>query len=71
MSTHTSTTMKTIEITVSPQGATSIRTAGFTGGACKDATRDLERALGVTGKETLTAEYHQQPVEQHRLSQGS
>lgn len=67
MSTPTS---KTIEIIVSPQGATSIRTTGFTGGACKDATRDLERALGVTGKETLTSEYHQQPVEQHRLSQG-
>ena len=71
MSTPTSTTTKTIEIIVSPQGATSIRTTGFTGSSCKDATRDLERALGVAGKETLTAEYHQQPVEQHRLSQGS
>ncbi len=71
MSTPTSTTTKTIEITVSPQGATSIRTTGFTGSSCKDATRDLERALGVAGKETLTAEYHQQPVEQHRLAQGS
>ena len=68
MSTPNST--KTIEIIVSPQGATSIKTTGFTGGACKDATRDLERALGVAGKETLTPEYHQQPVEQHRLSQG-
>ena len=61
---------KRIEITVNPQGATSIKTSGFSGGACKDATRDLERALGVASKETLTSEYHQQPVEQHRLSQG-
>ncbi len=64
-------TNQRIEITVSPEGAVSIKTTGFTGSSCKDATRDLERALGVTGKETLTAEYHQQPVEQHRLSQGS
>ena len=64
-------TNQRIEITVSPLGATSIKTSGFSGGACKDATRDLERALGVTAKETLTAEYHQQPIEQHRLSQGS
>ena len=64
-------TNQRIEITVSPEGAVSIKTTGFTGSSCKDATRDLERALGVAGKETLTAEYHQQPVEQHRLAQGS
>ena len=43
---------KTIEITVSPEGATSIKTSGFTGGSCRDATRDLERALGVAGRES-------------------
>ena len=42
-------TTKIIEITVSPEGATSIKTSGFTGGSCRDATRDLERALGVAG----------------------
>ena len=41
---------KKIEITVSPEGATSINTTGFTGSSCKDATRDLERALGVAGR---------------------
>ena len=57
--TNTSTS-KTIEITVSPEGATSIKTSGFTGGSCKDATRDLERALGVSGRESLLPEYFQQ-----------
>jgi hypothetical protein len=53
-----STNEKRIEITVSPEGATSIKTSGFTGGSCKDATRDLERALGVAGKESLLPEYY-------------
>ncbi len=55
-----STTTKTIEITVSPEGATSIKTSGFSGGSCKDATRDLERALGVAGRDSLLPEYFQQ-----------
>jgi hypothetical protein len=48
----TPTTTKTIEITISPEGAVSIKTSGFTGGSCRDATRDLERALGVAGRES-------------------
>ena len=48
---------KKIEITVSPEGSVSIKTTGFTGGSCKDATRDIERALGVSGRESLLPEY--------------
>ena len=68
MSTPTS---KTIEITVSPEGATSIKTSGFTGGSCKDATRDLERALGVAGRESLLPEYFQQQAGRSQIQQGS
>jgi hypothetical protein len=64
-------TSKTIEITVSPEGAVSIKTTGFTGSSCKDATRELERALGVASKETLLPEFHLQQAQQSRLSQGS
>ena len=53
-------TQKRIEITVSPEGATSIKTTGFSGSSCKDATRDLEKALRVAGREHLQAEYCQQ-----------
>ena len=42
-----STTTKTIEITVSPEGSVSVKAQGFTGSSCRDATRDIERALGV------------------------
>lgn len=62
---------KTIEITVSPQGATSIKTSGFTGGSCRDATRDLERALGVSGTEHLLPEYFQRTSTGEQLRQGN
>ena len=66
-----STTTKTIEITVSPEGATSIKAVGFSGGSCKAATRNLENALGVAGRETLQPEYFQQGNTGERLSQGT
>jgi hypothetical protein len=62
---------KKIEITVSPEGTTSIKTTGFTGSSCKDATRDLERALGVAGTEHLQPEYFQQQASQSQIQQGS
>ncbi len=66
-----STTIKTIEVTVSPEGATSIKTTGFTGSSCKDATRDLERALGVTGRESLLPEYFNRTSIGEQLRQGT
>jgi hypothetical protein len=66
-----STNEKKIEITVSPEGATSIKTTGFTGSSCRDVTRDLERALGVSGRETLLPEFYAQTQSGERLQQGS
>ena len=66
-----STNEKKIDITVSPEGSVSIKTSGFTGGSCRDATRDLERALGVSGRETLLPEYFQQANTGEQLRQGS
>ena len=62
---------KRIEITVSPEGATSIKTTGFTGSSCKDATRDLEKALCVAGRETLLPEYFNQTSTGEQLRQGT
>ena len=62
---------KTITITVSPEGSVSIKTAGFTGSSCRDATRDLERALGVSGREHLLPEYFNQTSAGEQLRQGS
>ena len=63
-------TTKTIEITVSPEGATSIKTSGFIGGSCRDATRDLERALGLAGRESLLPEYFQRASAGEQVQQG-
>ena len=64
-------TTKTIEITVSPDGATSIKTTGFTGSSCRDATRDLERALGVAGRESLLPEFYGPTNTGEQVRQGS
>ena len=63
--------MKTIEITVSPKGETKVETRGFTGDACRDASRFVEEALGTRSAETLTAEFYQsqQAGEELRQSQ--
>ena len=63
--------IKTIEITVSPEGATSIKTSGFTGSSCRDATRDLERALGMSSRETLLPEFYAQTKAGEQLRQGN
>ena len=63
-------TTKTIEITVSPEGTTSIKTSGFTGGSCRDATRDLERALGLAGRESLLPEFYGQTSTGEQVQQG-
>jgi hypothetical protein len=48
----------------------SIKTAGFTGSSCRDATRDIERALGVAGKESLLPEFYGQTSTGEQLRQG-
>ena len=62
---------KKIEITVSPEGAVSIKTSGFVGSTCRDATRDLERALGVAGKESLLPEFYAQAQSGEQIRQGN
>ncbi len=48
--------MKTIEITVSADGKATVETKGFAGGGCKEASRFVERALGVVVADVPTAE---------------
>ena len=53
------TTLKTIEIIVSPNGSTTVETKGFAGESCQDASRFLEETLGVRASEQHTAEFYQ------------
>ena len=54
MTTHS---LRTVEVVVSPTGAVTITTTGFSGESCRDATRSLEQALGLTVSRQLTAEH--------------
>jgi hypothetical protein len=51
--------MQEILVAVSPEGKVTISTKGFVGKACKDATKQMEKALGVVVKDTDTPEMHQ------------
>ena len=61
--------MKTIEITVGPKGEATVRTTGFAGGECREASRFVEQALGTRSAETLTAEFHQGQQSDQELRQ--
>ena len=51
--------MRIIEVTVSPQGETTVQTKGYAGADCLQASRFLEEALGATINERKTAEFYQ------------
>ncbi|AGA26324.1 DUF2997 domain-containing protein [Singulisphaera acidiphila] len=61
--------MKTIEITVGPRGETTVETRGFRGGACREASRLIEQALGTRSGEQLTAEFYQDLQADQELNQ--
>lgn len=49
---------KVIEIIVSPTGETRLETKGFSGAECREASKFVEKALGVPVGEQMTAESH-------------
>jgi hypothetical protein len=53
-----------IEIIVSPQGETTLQTKGFQGAECLEASRFLERALGIRVQEHKTAEFFAESSQQ-------
>jgi len=61
--------MRKIIITIDPTGGTKIETKGYSGPACKAATKELEAALGKVTSDKTTAEYHQTAREERRLTQ--
>jgi hypothetical protein len=63
--------LKTIEITIGPRGETTVRTTGFSGGECREASRFVEQALGRPTAETLTAEFYQDQEARQDLRQSS
>ena len=61
--------MRTIEITVAPDGQSRVETRGFAGQECREASKPFEQALGLRTAEALTAEFHQRQSADQHLSQ--
>jgi len=51
--------MKTITLTISPEGKTKVETHGFDGQSCQDASKFIEQALGKKVSEQFKPEYYQ------------
>jgi hypothetical protein len=54
--------MKTIDVIIDSDGNVEVQTSGFSGPECKQATADLERALGKVTDDRVTSEYHRRPL---------
>ena len=61
--------MKTIEITVAPNGQSTVETKGFTGSDCREVSRFIEQAIGQQTGEILKAECHQSAIAQQQIQQ--
>lgn len=62
--------MKTIEITIAPNGQSRVETKGFNGSECRQASRFVEQALGQQTNEQLKTEFHQSSTSQQHLKEG-
>jgi hypothetical protein len=60
--------LKTIEITISPKGESTVQTKGFAGSSCRDASKFIEQALGEKTGEKMTEEFYQQVSNQAIIS---
>jgi hypothetical protein len=63
--------MKTIEVTIAPDGRSRVEAKGFAGTACQAATRFLLGALGICRGQQLTSEFYRaaQPATQRTEQQ--
>jgi len=52
--------MRTVEVIIAPDGRVRVETKGFAGSECRQASAQLEQALGLRASEQLTSEFHRQ-----------
>jgi hypothetical protein len=58
-----------IDVIVSPQGETTVQTRGYAGGDCLQASKFLERSLGIVATEQKTTEFFATPTTEQHLQQ--
>jgi hypothetical protein len=57
--------METITVEIGSDGSTKVSTKGFKGKACKDATKQLEKALGKVTSDSDTPEMNERATVSH------
>ena len=60
---------KRIAVTIKTDGSIIFAPHGYTGGKCKDATKNLERAFGGAQKVQNTTAMSQQEIEKAKVNQ--
>lgn len=50
--------MRIIEVIVSPTGESTVKTKGFAGSSCMQASKFIEEALGVVARDLKTPEFY-------------
>jgi hypothetical protein len=59
------TSMRIIELVISPQGDVTLQTKGYQGSTCQQASKFLEQALGIVTADFKSSEHFQlQPMQQ-------
>ena len=58
-----------IEVTVSPQGETTVQTKGYSGSDCVQASKFIEQALGTPTSDRKTTEFFQEAPAQQQVTQ--
>lgn len=61
--------MQRIEITIASDGQTKLETHGYSGSACREASRPLIEALGLATNDRSTADFYQRNSNTERTHQ--
>ncbi len=62
--------MKELEITIAPDGTITTKVKGGQGRSCRDATKAIRDAIGVTTDDRTLPEYHEQATDAARVRGG-
>jgi hypothetical protein len=66
-----SSTSKTIEIIIAPNGQSKVETKGFTGSECREASRFVEQAIGQQTNESSNLSFIRRLPHSSRFSRAS
>lgn len=57
---------KIIEVLISPTGETTVQTKGYAGSECQQASKWLEKSLGIAADDRKTSEFFQSTAQEQQ-----